>query len=203
MNVFFSANTKHRLPGICVLGIAIALNVPWAFAQRAARDSGPPPWSPSTRCKLNPSRPQGLHPEAYAALQRLEITQRITQGINHSQESGNVHDTDGTINSVAFTGAVDISVRCLTPAQTQLLLGRLAESGFAGWYRKAGQDDWTGPPHIHAVWAGCRLKPILRRQVESWLSGGTGLGSDHPYRFWQPSERMKSIVRGLYEKSNR
>jgi len=154
------------------------------------------------KCKLNPARPQGLHPEAYAALQRSAIAHRITQGINHAQELRNVHDTDGTINGVAYTGAVDISVRCLTAAQIQSMLARLAESGFAAWYRKDGQDDWSGPPHIHAVWAGCSLKLILRRQVESWLSGGTGLGSDRPYRFWQPSPRMKDAVRAQYAKFN-
>jgi hypothetical protein len=136
------------------------------------------------------------------ALQKLSLAHRITQGINHSAEIRNVHDTDGTINGAAYTGAVDISVRCLTVSQIKLLLGRLAEAGFAGWYRKDGQDDWTGPPHIHAVWAGCRLKPVLQRQVESWLSGGTGLGSDRTYRFWQASAEMKEFVRALYRKLN-
>ena len=169
----------------------------------AAIQTAPYPWAPEVRCNLNPARPEGLHPEAYARLKKLAIAHRITQGINHSSERGNVHDTDVTVDGKPYTGAVDISVRCLTASQIQSLLGRLAESGFAGWYRKDGQDDWSGPPHIHAVWAGCRLKPILRRQVESWLSGGTGLGSDHPYRFWQPSAEMKEIVSALYTESNR
>jgi len=160
------------------------------------------PWSPKVPCKLNPAKPNGLHPEALAALRKLTVDHRITQGINHSSDRGNVHDTDGTIAGARYTGAVDISVRCLSTSQIQALLARLADVGFAGWYRLNGQDDWTGPPHIHAVWAGCRLKPILRRQVESWLSGGTGLGSDRPYRFWQSPPEMKKIVRTLYEKAN-
>ena len=192
-----------RLIRIWLFGIALASSVPAAFGQQAGGAVANFPWSPDARCKLNPARPRGLHPQAYAALQRRAIAHRITQGINHSHEPRNVHDTDGTIDGVDYTGAVDISVRCLTASQIQSLLGRLAELGFAGWYRKDGQDDWSGPPHIHAVWAGCRLKPILRRQVESWLSGGTGLGSDRPYRFWQPSAEMKDIVRALYEKLNR
>ena len=190
-----------RFKAICLSAILISWAVPFAAAQRSgeARDF---PWSPKTACKLNPARADGLHPAAYAALQKLEAAHRITQGINHSREARNVHDTDGTINGAAYTGAVDISVRCLTAVQIQSLSGRLAESGFAAWYRKDGQDDWSGPPHIHAVWAGCLLKPILRRQVESWLSGGTGLGSDRPYRFWQPSAEMKEIVRALYRRFN-
>jgi hypothetical protein len=160
------------------------------------------PWAPDTRCKLNPAHSQGLHPDAQSALRSQSITHRITQGINHTVERRNVHDTDGTINGMPYTGAVDISVRCLTSAQIQSLLARLAGMGFAGWYRKDGQDGWTGPPHIHAVWAGCRLKPVLRQQIESWLSGGTGLGSDQPYKFWQPSEPMKEKVRALYARFN-
>src|SRR5207244_5052328 len=123
------------------------------------------------RCKLNPAKPQGLHPDAYLALRKLEAAHRITQGINHSRDRGNVHDTDVTVQGIAYTGAADISVRCLTAAQIQALLARLAESGFSAWYRKDGQDGWTGPPHIHAVWAGCRLKPILLQQIERWLDG--------------------------------
>ena len=191
-----------RVTSLCLLGIALGWNAPLALAQNSKQAVPNFPWSPNPRCKLNPARPQGLHPEAYAALRSLAIAHRITQGINHAAETRNVHDTDGTINGVAYTGAVDISVRCLTASQIQSLLGRLAESGFAGWYRKDGQDDWSGPPHIHAVWAGCRLKPILRRQVESWLSGGNGLGSDRPYRFWQASAEIKEVVRALYRKSN-
>jgi len=160
------------------------------------------PWSPAVRCSLNPARPQGLHPDAYAALQSRAMAHRITQGINHTVAIGNVHDTDGTINGVAYTGAVDISVRCLTSAQIRAMLAGLAELGFAAWYRNDGQDDWSGPPHIHAVWAGCRLKPVLRRQVESWLGGGNGLGSGRQYTFWQPSPQMREIVRGMYRKSN-
>jgi hypothetical protein len=93
-------------------------------------------------------------------------------------------------------------VRCLTSRQIQTLLGRLAELGFAAWYRKNGEDGWTGPPHIHAVWAGTRLKPILRQQVESWLDGRNGLGFNQPYRFWQPAASMKEKVRSLYRSSN-
>jgi hypothetical protein len=163
----------------------------------------PTPWAPDVRCKLNPARPQGLHPDAYSALQKTSIAHRITQGINHSPDRGNVHDTDVTIKGVAYTSAADISVRCLTAPQIQSMLVRLAGSGFAAWYRKEGEDGWRGPPHIHAVFAGSRLKPILQKQVESWLAGRNGLGSNQPYKFWQPSPEMKDQVRTLYSKSNK
>ena len=160
------------------------------------------PWSQEVRCNLNPPRPQGLYPDAYSALRSLAVAHRITQGINHSPERGNVHDTDGTINGNAYTGAVDISVRCLTQVQIKALLARLANVGFAAWYRKDGQDGWTGPAHIHAIWAGCRVKPILREQVEDWLDGKNGLSSNQPYQFWQPSAEMKDKVSKLYRAFN-
>jgi hypothetical protein len=160
------------------------------------------PWSAEVRCNLNPAKPQGLHPEAYSRLQGLALTHRITQGINHSSERGNVHDTDVTVNGKPYTGAVDISVRCLTQGQIKSLLDGLAKLGFAAWYRKAGQDGWSGPPHIHAVWAGCRLKPVLRAQVEDWLDGRNGLPSNQPYQFWQASPEGIENVRKLYRAFN-
>jgi hypothetical protein len=160
------------------------------------------PWGPEVRCQLNPARPAGLHPDAYAALQSIDLAHRITQGINHAQERGNVHDTDVTIQGKPYTAAVDISVRCLSAAQIRSLLATLATHGFAGWYRKAGLDDWTGPPHIHAVWAGSTLKPVLRQQIENWLAGGNGLGTGRPYQFWQASSAMKDKIRSMYRASN-
>jgi hypothetical protein len=160
------------------------------------------PWAAETRCALNPTHDKGLHSGALAALRGIGVAHRITQGINNPAAPGNVHYTDGTLNSLPYTGAADISVRCLTAAQIKMLLERLADAGFAAWYRKAGQDDWTGPPHIHAVWAGCALKPVLRQQVMSWLDGNNGLGSDRPYRFWQPSAAAKEKVRAMYRASN-
>jgi hypothetical protein len=160
------------------------------------------PWAPEVRCNLNPSNSNGLIPDAYEALKRLTLGHRITQGINHSSDRGNVHDTDVTINGKHFTGAVDISVRCLTEPQIRTLLGRLADAGFAGWFRKPGEDGWTGPPHIHAIWVGCPLKRVLRQQVESWLRGSNGLGTDQPYAFWKPSAEMNRRVAMLYRAVN-
>jgi hypothetical protein len=160
------------------------------------------PWAPEFRCNLNPAKPDGLHPDAYSRLQTLALAHRITQGINHSAERGNVHDTDVTISGKPYTGAVDISVRCLTQAQIKSLLAELANRGFAAWYRNPGHDGWTGPPHIHAVWAGCRLKPVLQDQVEEWLDGRNGLFSNERYQFWQASAEMKENVHKLFRAAN-
>jgi len=174
----------------------------WIICSVAPASGEDFPWKPDAKCKLNPAHPKGLHPDAYAALQSLNLAHRITQGINHSSDPGNVHDTDVTMKRIAYTAAADISVRCLTEAQIKSLLADLAGLGFAGWYRKNGQDGWTGPPHIHAVWAGCRLKPFLQYQIESWLDGGNGLGANEHYKFWEPSKEMKDKVRAMYHRFN-
>jgi hypothetical protein len=160
------------------------------------------PWSPRIRCALNPTNDRGLHPEALSALRSIAVAHRITQGINHSPTRGNVHDTDVTINRQQYTGAADISVRCQSAAQIKMLLEQLSGVGFAAWYRKPGEDDWTGPPHIHAVWAGCALKPVLQKQVLSWLDGRNGLGPNRPYQFWQATAGTREKVATLYRKSN-
>jgi hypothetical protein len=191
-----------RLIGVALLALATNWSMP-AAAAAAATAAESFPWGPEARCNLNRANPAGLHPGAFSALQRVAVTHRITQGIdNNLSDRGNVHYADLTIGGIGYTGAVDISVRCLSEAQIRTLLARLADLGFAAWYRKDGQDDWKGPPHIHAVWAGSPLKPVLRRQVESWLNNGNGLGSGREYRFWQPSVQMKETVRALYQSSN-
>jgi hypothetical protein len=157
------------------------------------------PWAADVPCNLNPAKPAGLHPEALAALKGLALAHRITQGINHAVERGNVHGTDGLIDGKAYTAAADISVRCLNEAQIRTLLDRLADAGFAAWYRKDGQDGWNGPPHIHAVFAGCRLKPVLHLQVEDWLRGEIGLSRNEAYKFWEPSQPAREKLRVLYK----
>jgi hypothetical protein len=191
---------KRRAPLLLVL-LILSGNRP--DAEAVTRQSAPrPPWSPEVRCALNPTNDKGLHPDALAALRNIKAAHRITQGINHEVARGNVHDTDGTINGKPYTGAVDISVRCLTAAQIQQFLGQLTDAGFAAWYRKPGADGWTGPPHIHAIWAACSLKEVLRRQVTSWLAGNNGLGGNTPYAFWQPSVRTREKVAAAFRKFN-
>jgi hypothetical protein len=188
----------HELSHQLLLSAWLVFSAPVQGAKKTERL----PWAPEVQCKLNPARPQGLNPGAYSALQSIAVAHRITQGMNDSPDRGNVHQADATINGKPYTAAVDISVRCLAPAQIKALLGQLAEAGFSGWYRKPGQDDWTGPPHIHAVWAGSPLKPFLKYQVESWLDGRNGLSSNKPYQFWKPTPEMQLKVRNLYRTSN-
>ena len=188
--------SARSLPWILFLGVLLFSTLLTLDAAQSQAQGYP--WAPGVRCDLNPAKPAGLHPEALAALKRLALAHRITQGINHAAERGNVHDTDGVVDGKAYTAASDISVRCLSEAQIRMLLDRLADAGFAAWYRKDGQDDWKGPPHIHAVFAGCRLKPVLHLQVEDWLRGGTGLSRNAAYKFWQPTDQAREKLRDRY-----
>ena len=80
------------------------------------------------------------------------------------------------IGGTAYTAAVDISVRCLNAAQIKNLLGVLATRGFAGWYRRNGLDEWTGPPHVHAIWTGSPLKPYCGSRWRAGCQEVTGWG---------------------------
>src|SRR6185436_18125601 len=100
--------------GIISVGSFLALLVPLCGFAQVSKKAQSFPWAPEVRCQLNPSRPQGLNPGAYSALQAIAVAHRITQGMNDSSDRGNVHQADATINGKPYTAAVDISVRCLT-----------------------------------------------------------------------------------------
>jgi hypothetical protein len=155
-------------------------------------------WDAIKNCQLSNSQSTGLYPEAARKLSDLGLTPRITQELNQSVSPQNVHGVDDVIDKVAYTAAVDISVRCLAADQDgtiKELLKTLAENGFVGWYRKNGIDGWSGPNHIHAIWVKQKLKPSLVKQVNSWLEGRSGLRSNEVYEYWKPADELKNMVR--------
>lgn len=163
------------------------------------------PWQASEKCQLNQSQPAGLYPQAAKTLSDLELTPRITQGLNQSISSQNVHGVDDVIDKVPYTAAVDISVKCLVGDQDSKikdLLRTLAESGFVGWYRQNGRDGWKGPNHVHAIWIKQKLKPSLAKQVNSWLQGKNGLKSNLDYEYWQPTADLKGRVKGYLREAS-
>jgi hypothetical protein len=159
------------------------------------------PWSESPNCRVAPRGTEGLLPQAKSALGAAGADHRITRSLDRDPGGANYHGPDATIENRQFTAAVDISVRCVDEEGIKELLGRLAQSGFAAWYRKNGKDSWKGNNHIHAVWAAEPLKRQLRGQVASWLAGRTGLVGDAKYSFWQPSEDERAVVKSAYEAS--
>lgn len=164
----------------------VALLLAWSSVSQSQQVASP--WSPEHKCALQRSRTAGLNPTMLASLDQLELRQRITQTINLSSNRGNVHGPDGKFLGVAYTAAVDLSVRCLSDENIRVLLGRLADAGFVAWFRNPGTDSWKGPRHIHAVWVESDLKPALNRQFNSWLNRRNGLVDNRPYRFWTQSD---------------
>ena len=146
----------------------------------------------------------GLHPRASDALRSIGVSaSRITQTIGSASASAGTHEQDGTVSGHAYTAATDFSVRGLSTAQIKNLLEKMGKVGFAAWYRQPGRDgvpsSWV--PHIHAVYANCKMKSSLRSQVRSWLNGRNGLASNTTYRFYTWSNTAKTTVRNKFNAS--
>ena len=108
---------------------------------------------------------------------------RITQTIGSALASAGYHASDGTSNGQYYCAAVDLRTRDLSTAQVRSLLEQLGRNGFAAWYSQPGADGWPSSqsPHIHAVFAGVRMKSQLRGQVRDFLESRNGLSSYSAY----------------------
>ncbi len=155
-----------------------------------------------TAAAPQPLLASGLHPRASTGLRAAGVSAwRITQTIGHAAASAGYHEQDGSVNGKPYTAAVDLSVRDMSSQQIHNLLERLAKVGFAAWYRTNGRDGWVGATHIHAVYANCKMKSVLRAQVRSWLVGRNGLSSNTLYNFHHFSATAKGIVKGKFAQS--
>lgn len=143
----------------------------------------------------------GLHPEASNRLRCAGVgAGDISQTIGNAPASAGYHAADGRAEGEPYTAAVDIRTGGLSNREIRQLLGRLGRNGFAAWYRQPGADGWPSnqAPHIHAVFAGVRMKSQLRGQVRDYLAGRNGLASHTRYRFWTASDEILEIVRLLF-----
>ncbi len=145
----------------------------------------------------------GMCQAASDAFRATGIGQNIVQTIGNAPASAGVHAQDGILDGEPYCAAADISVLhpvALTDADIQSALSRLADHGFAGYYRKPGSLGWPicDEVHIHAVFAGIPMKRALRNQIHAWLHGLNGLAHEADYTYWQPSESQQQIVRALF-----
>ena len=143
----------------------------------------------------------GLCPAASDALRRIGITaDRITQTIGHAAASAGVHEQDGEIDGHPYCAAVDLSAHGLTVPQVVQLLDRLGEQGFAAWYRQPGHDHWPASDalHVHAVYAGVKMKAALRSQIHDFCHGKNGLASHTVYHFHPPTAASIAAVRSHF-----
>lgn len=159
-------------------------------------------WSPDHPCQLGNYNAQGIIPAMRDSLIALSLDKRLTNGFNSSKASSNYHGADYTANGIDYSAAIDISVRCLSEDQIRKLLDELSMRGFAGWYRKNGEDGWNGDNHIHAIWVASPLKKQLVLQVKKWLAGKNGLTSDQDYKFWTPKPDALKRIRSAFDLSN-
>lgn len=147
----------------------------------------------------------GLHPDASDHLRCIGVASwRITQTIGNAAASAGTHGVDGYVSGQAYSAATDLSVRGLSASEIRTLLSRLADHGFAAWYRWPGHDGWPSSeaPHIHAIFVGARMKASLRAQVRDWLVGRNGLVSHTVYAFYTWSTAQRNLVRAVFTRAN-
>lgn len=112
------------------------------------------------------------------------FTFKITQG---SYNTGGVSASAGTHDG---GGAVDFSLRLVTPAKRGKILRALKDTGFAAWHRPARVGIWNA--HIHAIAIGCGdLAPVAERQVKAYDAHRDGLAGNAP----DPTYRANPAVR--------
>lgn len=120
----------------------------------------PPPTPQLPTCARRPLLHWGLHPDASDRLRCAGVPDaRITQTIGSAAASAGTHAADGRVGGAPYSAATDISTRSLSTADIHGLLNRLANQGFAAWYRWPGHDGWPASeaPHIHAIYVGCAM----------------------------------------------
>ncbi len=147
----------------------------------------------------------GLHPDASDHLRCAGVpAARITQTIGYATASAGTHGPDGRAGGAQYSAATDISTRGLSSADVRTLLGRLANQGFAAWYRWPGHDGWPSSeaPHIHAIYVGCAMKSALRSQVRAWLVGRNGLVSNSLYGFYTWTAAQRALLRTVFDRYN-
>ena len=162
-----------------------------------------------------------MHPAALAAWEATckaaNLRPVIVQTLGNAPKSKGFHAADGKYKNpkgewVEYCAAIDVSVRQLATrlsdgatvemneSRIHWFLSKLAENGFAGWYRRESQgfDD----KHLHAVFAGVKMKAGLRRQVTDFLNDRTGLASHGPESFYTAPPEVDAKIRALFEGAN-
>ena len=126
--------------------------------------------------KRRMERPYGMAPEAFRAFTRACNNAgvhpwRIGQTIGEHPRSVGYHRKDGEIVEDGvpydYTAAVDLGALDLSDAKRERFLERLAQQGFAAFWRSG--PNWKGGEHIHAIYCLIPMKPQLRGQVLEWL----------------------------------
>ena len=148
-----------------------------------------------------PTRPYGLHPDAFAALVAAGIPMtRVGQTIGSAPASAGTHAKDGEQDGHDYCAATDFRIRDLDTAGTHHLCDILAAAGFLPFYRNPGVNGWPASQmrHIHAIWPACPMKQMLRSQVHDYLADRNGLVSHADYTFRPPIKAECDIARAAF-----
>jgi hypothetical protein len=188
-------STKATVVRVCASGCAIAPPGSDDYCKTA-----------TSECPHNPTvLKYGLHPVASDRLRCAGITAaRITQTIGNAVASAGTHAQDGTVDGKPYCAATDLSVSGLTDTQVKTLIAKLDTLGFAAFFRKPGYDGWPSSEarHIHAVFAGAKMKSSLRSQITDFLAGKNGLASHTTYTFYQPPPDVKAYIKMIFLAAN-
>jgi hypothetical protein len=153
--------------------------------------------------------PWGVHPAAVKALEAAGVTpEQVTQTIGDFDTSSGTHwaegpsgggvpgvtpdnltGTDGghpyLVDGQPYSAAVDLIPAADPPDdhRNMVLLENLGASGYAAWIRIPGRDGTplTWQPHIHAVYAGVRMKDTLKEQIWDYYHNRNGLARHGHY----------------------
>lgn len=162
-------------------------------------------------------RPAGMHPQAFEAYSRafeksglphFRIIQTCTGALQgRVLASAGTHDKDGILGSgEAYSAAVDLSVWRVCgvarwdEAHLKWCLFNLAMQGFVGWYRHTG--SFLNNKHLHCVFVGVPMKPMLQRQVADFLANRTGLKGHATEGFWTAPASVDAHLKQMFDKAN-
>jgi hypothetical protein len=170
-------------------------------------------------------KPNGMTQVAWEAYQAaseaagINITgradARVVQAYGHAKASRGTHlheprsEAQPNLNRYVISGeyysaAADLSVRSSSGYLTNTLIAtwieELCRAGFVAFFRSRPSFS----PHIHAVYAGVRMKGVLRSQCRDFFAGRNGLVSHSSIEdeFWCPSAELRSIPRRMFNLSN-
>jgi hypothetical protein len=149
--------------------------------------------------------PRGMHPLAAQAMWGLGITaNQITQTIGDADNSAGTHLAEGDgvhpylVDGQPYSAATDLIPPSAFPddPRNSALLERLGDAGFAAWLRIPGRDGTpaTWLPHVHAVYAGVRMKDSLKEQIWDYVHNHNGLARHGPYRLHAFSDQARNTV---------
>ena len=156
---------------------------------------------------VRPLLKKGLHPAASDALRSIGVrAELIGQTVGGAEASAGTHLADGRVNLLPYACATDFHVAGMTDASIRHLLVLLASVGYCGFYRLPGHDHWpeADAEHLHAVWAGAPMKPVVQGQIHDWMGVPmrNGLASHAEYLFWQPTAAQREPGSTLFLKNN-